>query len=171
MLHAAKLLIAAMMFTIATMAGALSQTATTTVAVLDFDYVDTSGEALDQRDQHEARRHAFDEALRQSLGSDGALTVVKLDCDPSPCSARSTTPKALFEAARKAGARFILYGGVHKVSTLVQWAQAQVVDVEKNLLIDDRYLTFRGDTDESWRRCEEYLARQILERFREEQPR
>jgi hypothetical protein len=167
MLRALKPFVAATTLVIAAIAPASGQTATT-IAVLDFDFVDTSGEAQDQRARHEARRRAFGEALRRSLGSAAVLTVVALDCGASPCSARSMTPEELFEAARKAGARLILYGGVHKVSTLVQWVQAQVVDVEKNLVVDDRRLTFRGDADESWRRCEEYLARQIVERFNSE---
>ncbi|WP_159726845.1 DUF2380 domain-containing protein [Methylosinus sp. Ce-a6] len=169
MLRALKPFVAAMAFAFATIAPAFGQTAATTIAVLDFDFVDTSGELQDQRAQHDARLRAFGDALRRSLGSAAALEVVALDCGPSPCSARSMTPEALFETAKKAGARLVLYGGVHKVSTLVQWVQAQVVDVEKNLLVDDRHVTFRGDADESWRRCEKYLARQIVERFSGEQ--
>ncbi len=43
------------------------------------------------------------------------------------------TPEDLFEATRKAGARFLLFGGVHKMSTLIQLAQVQIIDVEKKL--------------------------------------
>lgn len=167
--HARTPVIAAMTLVVATLAGAWAQAvAPATIAVLDFDYVDTSGEERDQKDQHEARLRAFGAALRQDLGAGGAYKVVTLDCGPVPCSAGRMTPQALFEAAKKAGARFVLYGGVHKISTLVQLAQAQIVDVEKNLLIDDRHLTFRGDDDEAWRRAEQYLARQIAESARAE---
>ena len=41
--------------------------------------------------------------------------------------------------------RLVLYGGVHKMSTLVQWASVELIDVEANKLLDDRSLTFRGD--------------------------
>lgn len=157
-------LIAAMGLIGVALAGAWTQTvAPATIAVLDFDYVDTSDEEEDQRDLHEARLRAFGAALRQDLGAGRAYRVVTLNCGPVLCSAGRMTPQALFEAAKKADARFILYGGVHKMSTLVQWARAQMVDVEKNLLIDDRTLTFRGDDDEAWRRAEQYLARRIAE--------
>ncbi len=37
-----------------------------TVAIADFDYVDTSGEARDQRAEHQARVVRFAELLRES---------------------------------------------------------------------------------------------------------
>ena len=38
------------------------------IAVIDFDYVDTSGEERDQRKEHEARVGAFMSALKNDLG-------------------------------------------------------------------------------------------------------
>jgi hypothetical protein len=73
------------------------------------------------------------------------------------------TPEELFDATRKAGARLLLFGGVHKMSTLVQWAQAQIIDIEKNIVIDDRHLSFRGDSDDAWRRAEAFLAKKLTE--------
>lgn len=143
--------------------------APTTIAVLDFDYFDTSGEPKDQKDEHDARLHDFMQSLRRDLAQSGAFRVVALDCGREPCSTRGTSPQELFDAAKKAGARLLLYGGVHKMSTLVQWAQTQIVDVEKNLLVDDRRLTFRGDDDEAWRRAEQYLARKLTEDANKEQ--
>lgn len=135
----------------------------TTIAVLDFDYSDSSGEAKDQRGEHEARLQEFSRALRRDLKETGAFRVVLPDCGAEPCSVKRLTPEELFEAARKAGARLVLYGGVHKMSTLVQWARVQVVDVEKNVVIDDRHLSFRGDNDESWRRAEAFIVKQMKE--------
>jgi len=33
------------------------------------------------------------------------------------------------KAAHAAGADFVLVGGIHKMSTLVQWAKAEVIDL------------------------------------------
>lgn len=131
------------------------------VAVIDFDYFDTSGEPRDQTAEHARRLGDFMSALRRDLAALGGYRVVSLTCDDAPCVIGRTPPGELFAAARKAGARFILYGGVHKMSTLVQWAKTQLVDVENNRLVDDRWMSFRGDDDESWRRAEGYLAKRL----------
>lgn len=136
---------------------------TTTIAVVDFDYNDTSGEPTNQRAQHEARLKSFTQALRRDLEQTGAYRVVSLDCGAEPCTVKGLTPEELFEATKKAGARLLLFGGIHKMSTLVQWARVQVVDVEKNVVLDDRHLSFRGDNDESWRRAEAFVIKQLRE--------
>jgi len=139
-----------------------------TLAVIDFDYVDTSGEPRDQREDHARRLRDFMMSLRRDLARDGKFRIVALDCGDAPCAVGKETPTELFDSAKKAGARLLLYGGVHKMSTLVQWAKTQLVDVEKNRLIDDRWLTFRGDDDEAWRRAEAYLAKRLAETTVEE---
>jgi len=139
-----------------------------TLAVIDFDYVDTSGEPRDQREDHARRLRDFMMSLRRDLARDGKFRIVALDCGDAPCAVGKETPTDLFDSAKKAGARLLLYGGVHKMSTLVQWAKTQLVDVEKNRLIDDRWLTFRGDDDEAWRRAEAYLAKRLAETTVEE---
>ena len=77
-------------------------------------------------------------------------------------AAATTPPADLFAAAHQAGARLLLYGGIQKVSTLIQQAKAEAVDVDANKLVFDRLLTFRGDTDESWAHAEHFLAREFL---------
>lgn len=44
------------------------------------------------------------------------------------------------------------------MSTLVQVAKVQVVDVQKDALSLDRLLSFRGDDDKAWQRAESFLA-------------
>lgn len=133
------------------------------LAVVDFDYYDTSGEARDQKAEHMSRLRDFMQSLRRDLEKDGAFRIVPLDCGGEPCSVMRLTPEELYEAARKAGARLVLYGGVHKMSTLVEWAQAQIVDIERNVVVDDRHLSFRGDSDDAWRRAEAFLAKRLSE--------
>jgi hypothetical protein len=133
------------------------------IAVLDFDYFDSSGEPRDQSADHARRLNDFMSALRRDLVQGGGYRVVSLDCGTQPCAVGTTTPRELFDAAKKAGARLILHGGVHKMSTLVQWAKTQLIDVEEDRLIDDRWLSFRGDDDESWRRAERFLVKKLVQ--------
>ena len=70
---------------------------------------------------------------------------------------------ATFGKAEAAGATHLLIGRFHKMSTLVQQAKFDVIDVKARKLVFDRHITFRGDNDAAWRRAETFLARQILE--------
>lgn len=133
------------------------------IAVADFDYADTSGEVRDQRAEHAERLQAFGRSIRVDLARSGKYRVVELKCQPGPCSAGQMPPEELVQQARQAGARLLLYGGVHKMSTLIQFAKVQMVDVEADKLIFDRLVTFRGDTDDAWARAEQFLARELSE--------
>src|SRR5215470_12931582 len=59
------------------------------IAVLDFDYVDTSGEVRDQREVHAARLQRFAAALRNDLAQSGKFRIVSPDCGAAPCAADS----------------------------------------------------------------------------------
>jgi hypothetical protein len=72
-------------------------------------------------------------------------------------------PFELQKAARAAGAKLVLLGGVHKMSSLIQWAKIQIVDEEQGRIVFDRLVTFRGDTDEAWQKAESFIAREILQ--------
>ncbi len=131
------------------------------VAVIDFDYVDTSGEQRDQRTEHEARLAAFMDALRTDLGKSAQFGVVMPICRPAPCSLADTTMPDLLAAARAAGADIVLIGGVHKMSTLVQWAKTEAIDAKTGRILFDKLFTFRGDTDDAWRRAEAFIFDEI----------
>ncbi|HET6374439.1 MAG TPA: DUF2380 domain-containing protein, partial [Methylocella sp.] len=77
------------------------------------------------------------------------------------CSFKQTPPDAILEAARRAGARLLVFGGIHKMSTLIQWAKLQAVDLQTDKPVLDRLLTFRGDTDEAWRRAGDFMVEQV----------
>jgi hypothetical protein len=47
------------------------------------------------------------------------------------------------------------------MSTLIQWAKVQVVDLQTDKPVFDRLLTFRGDTDEAWQRAEAFIVEQV----------
>jgi hypothetical protein len=132
------------------------------IAVLDLDYVDQSGEVRDQRQEHEARLRRFAEALRTDLAGSGRYRIVHPTCEPSPCAVAGGDPDALVAAARQAGARLMMFGGVHKESTLIEWAKLLVVDVQSQKVVFDKLITFRGDDDEAWKRAEAFSVSEFL---------
>ncbi len=48
-----------------------------------------------------------------------------------------------------------------KMSTLVQWAKIEAIDVRTGWIAFDKLFTFRGDTDEAWRRAEAFISDEI----------
>ncbi|MFO1035531.1 MAG: DUF2380 domain-containing protein [Geminicoccaceae bacterium] len=133
-----------------------------TVAVLDVEYIDTSGEVRDQSQEHAARAARLVEAMRDGLSASDGYRGVALSCGDDPCTARTTEPATLVKLARSAGAGLILVPTVQKMSTLVQFAKVQAIAVATGDIVFDRWLTFRGDTDESWRRLQEYVLADFL---------
>ena len=131
------------------------------LAVLDFNYVDTSGETRDQSAEHQKRLDAFMRALRQDIAASGKYRMVAATCRPVPCEVGQSPLTELQDAARDAGAKILLMGGIHKMSTLIQNAKVLAVDVETNAVVLDKLISFRGDTDEAWARAETFIAQQI----------
>jgi len=131
------------------------------IAVIDFDYVDTSGEVRDQRKEHAARLGAFMSDLKRDLGQAAKFRLVTPTCRPDPCSLADSTVSDLLTAAREAGADILLVGGVHKMSTLVQWAKIDAIDAKTGRIVLDKLFTFRGDTDEAWRQAEAFIFREL----------
>jgi hypothetical protein len=142
--------------------GVAAETTPIPIAVLEFDYLDTSGEIRDQAATHSALLEQFVGMLRKDLQASRRYQVVSMTCELDPCSITQTDPSQLLEAARRAGAKLLLFGGIHKMSTLVQWAKAQVVEVEADKLVFDRLLTFRGDDAGAWRHAEGFLAKELI---------
>jgi hypothetical protein len=132
------------------------------LAVAEFDYADSSGEATDQSEAHAGRLQDFARLIRHELSASGKYQIVTIACPQSHCSAGTMDAGSLTDAARRSGARLLLYGGIHKMSTLVQFGKAQIVDLETDKLVFDRTITFRGDNDEAWQRAGEFLAEDLL---------
>jgi Protein of unknown function (DUF2380) len=131
------------------------------LAILDLDYVDTSGEPTDQTAAHQRRAADFVSALQRDLAANGQYRIVPMSCGSAPCESEMS-PAEIQKAARAAGAKLVLLGGVHKMSSLIQWAKIQIADEEQGRIVFDRLLTFRGDTDEAWQKAESFLARDVL---------
>ena len=118
-----------------------------------------SGEVRDQRAEHEMRMSVFMSALKDDLAARGKFHVVDPACGSGSCSRSSGNE--LLKAAQAAGADFLLVGGIHKVSPLVQWAKVEVIDLRSGQIVLDKLFTFRGDTDQAWRHAEEFISREL----------
>jgi len=141
--------------------GATAQAAT--LSVIGFDYSDTSGEARDQTEEHAGRVKAFRVWLRDKIAERDGLRIVELPClSASACTRGSTAPEALLAEAREAGADYLVFGGIQKMSTLVGWGRIDVLDVKTNRIVFDRVLTFRGDTDNAFERAARFAAKDIV---------
>jgi hypothetical protein len=130
------------------------------IALSEFTFLDTSGEPQDQTPRHKARLASFNSTLRSDIAGGNKYRVMALQCDGNSCSSEQDA-STLAIKARSTGARYLLLGGIHKMSTLVGWAKAQMIDLRNDKVVFDKLLSFRGDTDEAWRRAEEFLARDI----------
>jgi hypothetical protein len=131
------------------------------VVVADFDYEDTSGEMEDKRAAHTARVKMFPDLVRERLAREDKYKVLRLDCAKPTCSSDSIGAEDLVAAALKAEARLLVYGRIHKMSTLIQWGSIQVVDVQQKQLLLNRLFSFRGDTEEAFRRAAEFVGEML----------
>jgi predicted metal-dependent phosphotriesterase family hydrolase len=130
------------------------------IAIGDFAYVDTSGEASDQVAVHAEQLKGFMATLRRDFERQGSYRLVPLPCGTS-CMDVELTELARMAAAT--GANIVVIGGIHKMSTLVQWARVEVIDVAANRVVFDRLFTFRGDNPQAWDRAEAFVFREVQE--------
>ncbi|NNH32745.1 DUF2380 domain-containing protein [Rhizobium sp. SEMIA 4085] len=75
-----------------------------TVAVANFDFKDTSGEAGHQLGDHDARLTAFASTLRDSLSKRSKIIITSLACQNGRCTAREPGSRS-FRERRKLLAR------------------------------------------------------------------
>jgi hypothetical protein len=133
------------------------------LAVAEIQYSDTSGEVIDQGAEHFRRLREFEASLRAELAASGKVQNAALDCPPNACSIGDLAVDQLLGKAQAAGAGYLLISSFHKLSTLVQWAKFDIIDVKTRNVVFNRLVTFRGDSDEAWRHAESFIARQILD--------
>ncbi|HEY1735527.1 MAG TPA: DUF2380 domain-containing protein, partial [Methylovirgula sp.] len=130
-------------------------------AIVDLDYLDTSGEVGDKTQQHQKLVQSFTAALAQELEASGRYRIVPIVCGKAACTSHDD-PTVLKNAAQQEGVKLVVIGGFHKMSTLVQWTKIQILDETKDRVVFDRLVTFRNDTDEAWARAEKFIAGEIL---------
>jgi hypothetical protein len=101
--------------------------------------------------------------LRSDLAASGKVRNSTLDCPPNACSVGDIEPDQLLDKAHAAGAGYLLISSFHKLSTLVQWAKFDIIDVKSRNVVFNRLVTFRGDNDKAWRHAETFIVREILD--------
>jgi Protein of unknown function (DUF2380) len=141
----------------------LAQGETPVLAVAEIQYSDTSGEVLDQSADHFRRLREFEASLRTDLAASGKVRNAVLDCPPNACSIGEIAAAQLVDKAQAAGAGYLLISSFHKVSTLVQWAKFDIIDVKTQSVVFNRLVTFRGDNDKAWQHAESFIVREILD--------
>ena len=130
-------------------------------AMLPIKMLDTSGEPTDQSAEHAARLSAMAGSLSARLAGGERYRIVGVTAEAMALACPEETPACILAAAEERGASLAFLGVVHKSSTLIMQMFARVVDTATGATLLSRELNFRGDTDESWRRMEDFLVRQI----------
>ena len=151
--------LAATLFCLAAVGPAYAET---TVAVAEFDYSDTSGEPGNQTEAHAKRLEILSSTIRDELAKHG-MTARPLPCDAAPCSAGALGLERTLAAAKAIDARYVVHGGIHKMSTLLQWMKVDVLDVATSTTAASPLLTFRGDTDEAFERAGRFVSNTVLQ--------
>ena len=156
-------LVAAAVFNACLAGQSQAQSEAPVLAVAEIQYSDTSGEVIDQSADHFRRLREFEASLRTDLAASGKVRNVDLDCPPNACSVGDIDAGRLLDKAQAAGAAYLLISSFHKLSTLVQWAKFDIVDVKTRNVVFNRLVTFRGDNDKAWTHAESFIVRQILD--------
>ncbi len=141
----------------------ISARAAPLVSVADFDFVDSSGEARDQTAQHEQRMKALKADIIAKINKSGHYEAAALPCGQPICSAGSLDQDSIAKAARGAHAKYVVFGGVHKVSTLIQFGQVGVMDGATGRSVLSRTITFRGDDEAAWQHASDFISQMLLE--------
>jgi hypothetical protein len=131
-----------------------------TIGVAEIGFLDSTGAPdTKQKKARVERAKKFAEALRKDLGADGKFKIVTLDCGADPCSIANQPPEDLIAAAKKAGARVLVYGSVQKSNPEIL---AQAVDIDAAKLVFNQAVSLSGDDAKSWQRAQHDLAEALL---------
>ena len=132
---------------------------------LPFGYLDTSGEASDQKEAHADRLKAMSTRLTDRLQAGGFYRIVP--ATPGIIACAGNDQDCLLGEARKSGADFILTGAVHKTSTLISAIWVGVFDARDGKRVFFRQISFRGDTNEAWQHATDFVLGQLQEEARQ----
>lgn len=131
-----------------------------TLGIMPIKMLDTSGEVTDQSIAHGTRIDAIKKGLERDL-ADRYSKIVMIPAQDVVTACPVEDPHCLLDIAVAAGADKALFVSVVKTSTLIMRMYVQIVDVPQRVVVQKRELNFRGDTDESWRRAERFLVRNL----------
>jgi uncharacterized protein DUF2380 len=141
-------------------------TAAQSVAVFDFELIDTSleGAIRGARADEQERLARVSNQLRQLLRESGRFSLV--DIAPIAGEARASNLQACggcdMRLARRIGAELAITGTVQKVSNLILNMNIYVRDASSGATIVAMSADMRGNTDETWSRALDWLVRNRL---------
>jgi hypothetical protein len=137
-----------------------------TVAVFDFELIDTSleGEMRGARPDEQARLGQLSSQLRERLKDSGRFSLV--DIAPVAAEARASNLQGCggcdTHLAGRVGAELSITGTVQKVSNLILNMNIYVRDASSGATVAAMSADMRGNTDESWVRTLDWLIRNRL---------
>jgi hypothetical protein len=137
-----------------------------TIAVFDFELIDTSleGSVNGPRADEQTRLADVGDRLRQRLAESGKFTLV--DMAPVAAEAHASNLQACggcdARLARRVSAELALTGTVQKVSNLILNMNIYVRDAGSGRVVAAASADLRGNTDESWSRALDWLVRNRL---------
>jgi Protein of unknown function (DUF2380) len=137
-----------------------------TIAIFDFELIDTSleGAVNGPRADEQARLENASNRLRQRFLESGQFRLV--DVAPVAAEARGSNLHACggcdVRLAKKVGAELAITGTVQKVSNLILNMNIYVREVDSGRALVAATADFRGNTDDSWSRAVDWLARNRL---------
>lgn len=158
--------IVAVAFAVLVTSGAVAHAATRTVAIFDFEFVDTSleGETNGPRADEQGRLARLGGELRRRLAESGRVSVI--DIAPVAMQARASNLQACGGCdaglAKTLGAQLAMTGWVQKVSNLILNLNIAVRDADTGRMVANMSVDMRGNTDESWSRALDWLVRNRL---------
>ena len=144
----------------------LPPTVAQSVAVFDFELIDTSleGATRGARPDEQQRLARLSDQLRQLLRDSGRFSLV--DITPIAREAQASNLQACggcdIQLARRIGAELAITGTVQKVSNLILNMNVYVRDASSGATIAAMSADMRGNTDETWSRTLNWLVRNRL---------
>lgn len=146
-------------------AGPAARGAARTVAVFDFEFIDSSleGSIRGARADEQARLAHAGEQLRTRLTETGRFSLV--DIASVAAEAQASNLQACgcdTRLAARAGAELAITGTVQKVSNLILNMNIYVRDVGTGKIVAAMSADMRGNTDETWARTLDWLVRNRL---------
>jgi Protein of unknown function (DUF2380) len=136
------------------------------VAVFDFELIDTSLEGAIRgiRPDEQERLARLSDQFRQLLRNSGRFSLV--DLAPIAGEAQASNLQACggcdMHLAQRIGAELAITGTVQKVSNLILNMNIYVRDPSSRTTIAAMIADMRGNTDESWSRTLDWLVRNRL---------
>ncbi len=144
------------------LAATVAYAAPPTVAVADFVYQDSSGEVRDQVAAHAARLAAYKAGILDMLGKSTKFIAEPLHCATAPCSVDRLDQSAMTEAARAGHAQYVVFGAIHKISSLIQFGDVEVMRVSDGKSVLARTVSFRGDSEDAWRHATVFVGEMVI---------